>query len=445
MINSSFFPSRRLRCVSSESIFQRWFCGGLLLALIGIAVLDAGGVSAQYTADIDIDQAPFHYLQTPDNNRVSRMIEKVQAKEIELEYSSERGYLESLLAALEIPASSQTLVFSKTSKQVRYISRRNPRAIYFNDDTYLGWINGSSLVEISTYDPQLGAAFYTVDMAPWRAKIERAGYNCLACHVTSMTRGVPGHTVRSVLPKFDGSVDSQKESFISSDTSPLSERWGGWYVTGLHGEMTHMGNAYLRGGTLDTSHSSNRMSVRDEFDTTNYLSSQSDIVALMVLEHQTQMHNTMVRADFYVRKLIHDQEENTLSEEETLERKMQLRLIAGDVVERLLFCDEAELTDPVRGSILFTNEFTGRGPQDSQGRSLRDFDLQTRMFRYPCSYLIYSPAFDNLTPMLKEEVIRQLKAILRGEDTSETYHHLDTETRTAILSILQETQDDFIE
>src|SRR5690606_34679598 len=154
---------------------------------------------------------------------------------------------------------SQTLVFSKTSMQVRYISRRNPRAIYFNDDTYLGWINGSSVVEISTYDPHLGAAFYTVDMAPWRPKFERAGYDCLACHVTSMTGGVPGHTVRSVLPQFDGSVDSQKESFISSDTSPFSQRWGGWYVTGLHGEMTHMGNAYLRGGVLDTSRSSNRM------------------------------------------------------------------------------------------------------------------------------------------------------------------------------------------
>ena len=185
------------------------------------------------------------------------------------------------------------------------------------------------------------------------------------------------------------------------------------------------------------------MSVRDEFDTTNYLSSQSDIVALMVLEHQTQMHNTMVRADFYVRKMMHDDEKITLTQEDEAERKLQLRMIAGDVVKRLLFCNEAPLEDPVRGSVVFADDFTSRGPQDLQGRSLRDFDPQTRMFRYPCSYLIYSPAMDNLTPILKDEIVRQLKAVLSGADTSEVYGHLDQDTRAAILAILKETKSDF--
>ncbi len=401
---------------------------------------------AQYTADLAIDKLPFEYLSTPDENRVSRLAAKLKSGELKLDYTSERGYLESLLAALEIPQSSQTLVFSKTSMQVRYISRRNPRAIYFNDDTYLGWVNGSSLLELSTFDPKLGAAFYTVDMTPWRIKIERAGYDCLGCHATSMTGGVPGHTVRSVMPQFDGSVDSQKDSFISRDTSPFSERWGGWYVTGLHGEMTHMGNSYLRGGSLDTSRSSNRMNLRDEFDTSNYLSPHSDIVALMVLEHQTQMHNTMVRADFYVRQLLHDQESNDepTSDEAAAESTMNLRLIASDVVDRLLFQDETRLTDPVKGSIVFASDFLSRGPQDSQGRCLREFDLNTRMFKYPCSYLIYSDAFDSLTPSLKMEIYRQLKLVLVGEaDASKRYPHLNAETKAATLLILMETKPDF--
>ena len=390
--------------------------------------------------DIDIEEAPFHYTDTPDDNRVSRLIEKIKAKEVKLEYSREHGYLRSLLEALEIRESSQTLVFSKTSLQVRYISRRNPRAIYFNDDTYVGWVNGSSLMEISTADPKLGAAFYTVDMMPWRAKIEQAYYDCLGCHATSMTQGVPGHTVRSVMPMVDGSVDAQLESFVTDDRSPFAERWGGWFVTGLHGDMRHMGNAYLKSGLLDTSNNGNLMNLRDEFDSSNYLSPYSDIVALMVLEHQTQLHNTFTRADFSVRRLSHDSSGELASEESKREYQTQLQIIANEVVDRMLFCDETVLTNEVKGSVLFAQQFTERGPRDSLGRSLREFDLKRRLFKYPLSYLIYSPAFDSLQPDLRQEILRQIGEVLRGENRSPEYAHLDETTRKAMLSILRETK-----
>ncbi len=389
--------------------------------------------------DIDIEEAPFHYTDTPDDNRVSRLIEKIKAKEVKLEYSREHGYLRSLLEALEIRESSQTLVFSKTSLQVRYISRRNPRAIYFNDDTYVGWVNGSSLMEISTADPKLGAAFYTVDMMPWRAKIEQAYYDCLGCHATSMTQGVPGHTVRSVMPMVDGSVDAQLESFVTDDRSPFAERWGGWFVTGLHGDMRHMGNAYLKSGLLDTSNNGNLMNLRDEFDSSNYLSPYSDIVALMVLEHQTQLHNTFTRADFSVRRLSHDSSGELASEESKREYQTQLQIIANEVVDRMLFCDETVLTNEVKGSVLFAQQFTERGPRDSLGRSLREFDLKRRLFKYPLSYLIYSSAFDSLQPDLRQEILRQIGEVLRGENRSPEYAHLD-DARKAMLSILRETK-----
>lgn len=388
---------------------------------------------------IDIEEPPFEYSETPANNRVSRLVEKLDSKQIKLEHQPGQGYLRSFLKALEIPESSQTLVFSKTSMQVRYISRRNPRAIYFNDDTYVGWVRGSTLMEISTADPKLGTAFYTVDMMPWRAKVEQAYYDCLACHATSMTRGIPGHTVRSVFPQVDGTVDSQKQSFVTDHGSPLSERWGGWYVTGRHGTMKHMGNAFLRGGGLDTRENGNRLSLWDDFDTHDYLSPYSDIVALMVLEHQTQMHNSMVRADFSVRQMEYQRD----SETDAIEWKTEIQMIAKEVVDSLLFCDEAPLTDQVSGSVIFADDFIKRGPTDDQGRSLREFDLKTRMFKYPCSYLIYSATFDGLQRPLRDEIYRQLHAVLSGANQSDDYSHLDSKTRSDILAILQKTKPAF--
>lgn len=393
--------------------------------------------------DIDIEQPPFAYSDTKDENRVTRMIDKIKSKELKLEYSREHGYLRSILAALEISESSQTLVFSKTSMQVSYISRLNPRAIYFNEDTYVGWVRSSSLMEISTDDPKLGAVFYTVDMMPWRAKVERVDYDCLGCHATSLTQGVPGHTVRSVLPTIDGSVNVQRESFTTDHSRPFSQRWGGWYVTGRHGDMKHMGNAVLRGESLDTADNGNRLSLRHEFDTFDYLSPDSDIVALMVLEHQSQTHNTMTRADFTVRQLQYERSQLEKTAETEAEWRVQISLLAREIVDDLLFCSEAPLTSEVKGSLVFAESFTARGPKESQGRSLREFDLQTRMFKYACSYLIYSPSFGSLSDELRNQVISQLTEILEARDVSPHYAHLTPDMRQVILEILRDTHPDF--
>ena len=411
--------------------------------LCSAALLLGPPASAQWDLVIDIEAPPLNYLATKDNNRVSRLVEQLQSKELSLEHTREHGYLPSLLAALDIPQSSQVLVFSKTSLQVQHISRRNPRAIYFNDDTYVAWVRGSSLLEISTADPKLGVAFYTVNMRPRTVKVERENYDCLGCHATSMTQGVPGHTVRSVYPDYNGKVNFREKSFLTDHSSPFSERWGGWYVTGLHGDMEHLGNAVLRGGKLDTSDNSNWMSLQREFDVDSYLSPHSDIVALMVLEHQTQMHNTMTKADFTVRKWLYERAADAVSEEAEQEWPIQLAQIAKEVVDQMLYCDEAPLTSEVKGSADFADEFSSRGPVDRSGRSLRQFDLQTRMFKYPCSYLIYSDAFDSLQTPLRDEIDRQLHAVLTGENQAPEYAHLDATTRSEILSILLATKPSF--
>jgi hypothetical protein len=414
-----------------------------LLSLLSILLINCRSASAQL--NIDLEKPPFEYTETEADNQVSRLIAKLKSGELKLDYTREHGYLPSMLAALGIPESSQTLVFSKTSMQVRYISRQNPRAIYFNDDTYVGWVNGSSLVEISTADPKLGTAFYTLEMAPWKPKFKRANYDCLGCHATSMTQGIPGHAVRSVFPTFDGSIRTQRESFITDDTSPFSKRWGGWYVTGKHGDMQHMGNAYLRGDELDTLRNGNLSDLRNEFDSLNYLSPHSDIVALMVLGHQSKMHNTMTRSDFSMRHLLHERLRLESKPGADEEWQAQVELLAKAVVDCLLFCGEAPITSEVVGSTAFADKFAGRGPKDSQNRSLRDFDLKTRMFKYPCSYLIYSAAFDDLQPPLRREIYRQLLQVLTGENLADDYNHLDGPWRSSILTILQNTKSDLPE
>ena len=334
-------------------------------------------------------------------------------------------------------------MFSKTSLQSRRISPENPRAVYFGDEMYVAWTHGSSLLEISTSDPNLGAAFYTVRMTPERPVLRRENHRCLACHQLSMTEDVPGHMIRSVLTRPSGVINSLERSYVTDHTSPIAERWGGWYVTGQLGGMTHMGNAFLRDDGLVPFGKPNREHLRDDFDTSHWPTPHSDVVALMVLEHQTQTHNAFTAADFALRLARHDADSGAsdlTTGGEPLENV--LRRGSERIVGALLFVDEAKLHAPVSGSNSFAADFARRGPFDSQGRSLREFDLQTRLFRYPCSYLIYSSAFDSLQPRLRERVYRRLWRVLSGHDESEAYAHLDADTRLAIKEILRETKAD---
>lgn len=416
----------------AQTSFKRLVCFVLFAHLAATCLaLDSYG---QFVS-LELEGEPLRYSQTQAKNRVSRLLAEIEAGRIALEYDQQRGYLRSLLQHLGISEASQVLVFSKTSMQIQHISPRNPRAVYFNDDTYLGWIPGSSLIEISTNDPRLGAAFYTLKMTPGKPNIQQETYQCLACHATAMTQGVPGHTVRSGFPDYDGRFDVQRESFVTDEKSPFSQRWGGWYVSGSHGDMEHMGNAYLRSGTLDRSRGSNVKDLDELFNTDRYLTPHSDIHALMVLEHQSQMHNTITRADFNVRALLHK-----YPEQDVAERTVQLKLLAKGIVDRLFFCDEFALTSPVAGTSGYEGAFLELGPKDSQGRSLREFDMQTRMFKYPLSYLIYSEAFDAMHPQLHREVCRQISDILSGQVQSEEYQHLTPGLRQQILEIVRDTK-----
>ena len=403
-------------------------------------------------AQIAYEQEPISYATAEPRDPISRLQQRIDAGETRLRFDSTRGYLDAVLEALDVPTSSQMLVFSKTSFQRNRISPATPRAIYFNDENYIGWCQRGDVVEVSTVDPQLGAVFYTLDQREVESpKFVRQNDSCLQCHASSMTQGVPGHMVRSIYADRTGFPVLSAGSYRTNHESPIKQRWGGWYVTGKHGDQLHMGNVTIEGKgrpeETDFSLGANITDLTDQFRSAAYLSSHSDIVALMVLEHQTTMHNLLTLANYEGRIALRDEKvlqemagDPNAKRPESIQRRFEAA--AERVVKYMLFHDETPLTSPISGTSKFRDEFAATGPRDANGRSLRDFDLERRLFKYPCSYLIYSPSFDELPAPVKDQVYRRLWEVTTGIDQSKTFSRLGDNDRSAIREILIATKSD---
>ena len=381
------------------------------------------------------EEDTINYNKAATTGAVTQLQKRIETGVATLKHDEAYGYLLALLDELKVPKSSQMLVFSKTSLQREHISPSTPRAIFFNDDVYVGFIPGAPLIELSFADPRLGGVFYTLDQTKAdKARIVRNN-QCLECHASAKTMGVPGHLARSFATDESGVVDFNSGVSQVNHRTPFEERWGGWYVTGTHGRQTHRGNLIGKGAferqAKEPNYAGNVTNLSEYFDVSRYARNQSDVVALMVLEHQMHMHNFITRLNY----------------ETTMRLKQYghvryLKNTAESFLKYLLFAEETALTNQVQGSAEFARDFTSRGPRDKQGRSLRDFDLQTRLFKYPCSYLIYSDAFDALPAPMKEHLYSRLWEILTGKDQSATYASLHPATLQAILEILAETKRD---
>lgn len=397
---------------------------------------------------------------------VAELQQRLASGELTLAYDSLRGYLPSLLEALDIPVSSQTLVFSRTSLQTDRIAPWAPRALYFNDEVYVGWVQESPSIEIASIDPIQGAVFYTLAQTdPVDATFTHETRTCLMCHESrSVTAGVPGLLMRSVLVDRLGYPITEIHPGATTDRTPFEKRWGGWYVTGTHGNMAHAGNTYAPGlshevtqkqaylDELDFSTGANVEVLEGSFDVDAYLTPHSDLVAALVLTHQTQVHNLIT--------LVHEETAAALKRQalapptpvdqldEDGNLPATLSRVSGPVerlLQTMLFVREAPMDGPVRGTSPFTGEFSARGPRDSEGRSLRDFDLETRIFRHPMSFLIYSNAFDALPTLAKRVFARRLMAVLSGKDSNEDFQHLTDGDRRAVLEILEQTKPELLE
>jgi hypothetical protein len=375
-----------------------------------------------------------------------------------------------VLAALDIPVSSQVLVFSRTSLQTEYIAPWVPRAIYFNDDVYVGHVGDDvqpieqRIVEIASIDPDDGGAFYFLSQNPEKEpRFVRQGQTCLMCHESEITEGVPGVMVRSVLTGRMGRPIIPVQDAPTTDRTPMRERYAGWYVTGT-GAGVHGGNTwapeesheidlgrrpeYL--ASFDFSSGADVTDLTDRFDTSIFLSEHSDLVALLVLTHQTRIHNLITLAHHETRRALREQEAARVTrgleipEGELLPTtEVAIDHAVDRLVREMMFVGAEPLHGPVAGTTAFAEEFMARGPFDRQGRTLREFDLKDRLFRYPLSYLVYTADFDALPEITRVRVYRAIERVLKGEDRSGDYEHLDAATRTAIREILLETKPDF--
>jgi hypothetical protein len=403
------------------------------------------GLAAQsrLNAADDFEREPINYSATIPQNVVSKLKTEFDFNRTHFDFDPRWGYLRSLLREFHVPESSQMLVFSKTSFQRQRISPKTPRALYFNDDVYVGYCADGDVVEISAVDPVLGAVFYTLDQEQLeRPRIVRQADSCLLCHANSQTSGVPGFVLRSVFVDSAGYPLLGSSTFETDHTSPLPHRWGGWYVTGTLGKQKHLGNltsAHNRTPEeVDNSAGLNVTSLAGRFNHSKYLTDSSDVVALMVMEHQTRAHNLITAANFVTRQV------RALSKEARIASGDSGRVQAAgeQLVKYLLFSGEAGFAEPVRGTTSFASDFAARGPRDKRGRSLRDFDLKRRLFKYPCSYLVYSAAFDALPTEVKGYAGRRMGEVLSGRDQSRDFAHLSAADRRAILEILKETKPD---
>jgi hypothetical protein len=397
--------------------------------LVGFApTAPAAGSMLRY----DAEYPTIPYLTGERTDPVARLINRLEAGDAELAYEGERGYLDSLLAALDIDPASQTLVYSQTSLQSKLIGPRTPRAIYFNDDVYVAFVQQGP-IEIASLDPNLGPVFYLLEQtAAARPSFSAELGRCMSCHDSySLTGGgVPRFIVGSGYTGATGMLVSHEGWILISDRTPLKSRWGGWYVTGRHGDQVHLGNMIiktlydferleeLRVGNVDT--------LDGLFDVTPYLTNKSDIVALLVLQHQADVQNLITRLSYDARTA-EDKRDEPL--DETIERLLRM----------MLFVDAVEYTAPISGEPKFAEQFASRAVRDSQGRSLRDFDLTRRLFRYPLSFVIYSPAFDALPADVKRAFYRRLNEVLTGADGSGDFAHLTAADRDAIAAILRDT------
>ena len=407
-----------------------------LTALMLAAALASAAVTAQRRDAFveNRDHPAIAYGTAPTSDPVAALAQAVSDGRITLAFDPQNGYLRSVLDALDIPPASQSLVFSQTSFQAPRIRMHNPRALYFNDTASVGWVRGGDILELAALDPRQGVVFYQLEQKRSARPAFERNDSCLACHLSWETLGVPGLTLQSVHPLLN--ERDYVNGYTTIQGSPFEQRWGGWWVTGNVNGAKHMGNInvmYNDKGTKLANPLRPLSSLEGLFDLTGYPNAHSDVVAMLVLAHQTHMTNLIVRTGWEAR---------LAAARPSPDASLRVRESVRDLVDYLLFIDETPFPAPVQGSSGFAADFAAAGPMDRKGRSLRQFDLRRRLFRYPASYMIYTAAFDELPPAAKEMVYTRMWEILSGREQDERYGILTTADRQAIIQILRDTKKD---
>ena len=405
--------------------------------MAGLCLVTAPPLAAQRGGQFmgSADDVAIAYATQPLNNSVDDLNQKLATGSASLTFDGRGGFLKSALAALDLAADSQLLVFTQLSLQGRQVNPANPRALFFNDRVALGWVRDANLLEVAAHDRTQGMVFYTLEQKPAERPTFKREFRCLGCHMSADALGVPGLIMFSTTPNIG---DRQERTAPMDHRTPVTERWGGWFVTGETGTAPHFGNRVpgLSGVRYTLP------SVSGLFDADGFQSRSSDVAALLTFSHQTHMTNLLTRASWEARAADPALHPGAgAAAEGQMDRVRELMSgIADEVVDYMLFVDEAPLPNPVRGSSTFMGRMAGRGPRDRQGRSLYELELNNRLQKYRCSYLIYSPAFDALPPLVKQPIYERLWKVLSGEIREPRYEKLPLAERRAIVEILRETK-----
>ena len=384
-----------------------------------------------------LDEHPaIRYAERPATDAVAQLAAAVSSGTASLAYAEPGGYLNSVLQALAVSPESQLLVHSKTALQRAHTSPTNPRALYFNDTVVVGFIPGARHIELASHDPEQGVIFYTIDQTIAAPSITRRT-DCLSCHVSGSTLDVPGVITRSNFTTSNGEPIPQLGFHIVDHRTPLAQRWGGWFVTGKYdlapyGGVTHLGNIStvmhpVNDAAAGTSNEILHRWLTIDAGALGYPSHESDIAALMLFDHQARAINLLTRFGWEARVAAYNGAANFAQGE--------LATLADDVARYFLFEDEAPPPARLTPRAGFAAQFTARGPHESRGRSLRQLDLDARLLKYGCSYMIYSPAFDALSPAARQSVYRRMLTLLNAPGRADT--------APGIRAILRDTKADW--
>ena len=403
-----------------------------LLLLPGLALV-AGAARAAESPRHRFTEAPHHYFTREPHDAFSRLIPRLSSGEIQLDAGSDQAQLVSLLKALDVPVTSQLLVYSATSFQGGLIHPTNPRALYFNDEVYVGYVPGGR-IEIAAIDPALGPVFRIFRPAltgrPEFTRSER----CMNCHAGRTSQQVPGFVAESVICTTTGaSLDGFRREQVGH-TIPLSLRLGGWHVTGAHERGGHLGN--LMGEAAPGGYRRVPVPPGTLFDWARYPASTSDLLPHLIHEHQLGFHNLVTLAVYRTRDALAAGNGILPAEDRPM-----LDDLARQLVRYLLFAGEAALpATGIQPDAAYLRDFQARRIATASGASLRELDLRTRLLRHRCSYMIHTPGFTALPAEFKTRVLAGLTAALREENGPPDFAYIPAAEKRAIRAILRETK-----
>src|SRR3954470_15477974 len=412
--------------------------GGLALGLALAAEAVTSGQKTENWPGVLDEHPAIQYSTRPTSDRIAALNKALAQNQRTLQRDPTTGYLRGVLDALGVRKESQLLVFSKTGVQRGFTSPRTPRALYFDQSVAIGYNPGAPMLEVAVHDPQQGVVFYTVDQAAPTPSFTRRT-SCLTCHVSATTLEVPGMIARSNTVGDDGNLMPQTSSQGVNHRTPHPDRWGGWFVTSEdaappYAQMAHRGNITFSG----RGNTSNQVFVDwlgAAPETRGYLSGSSDIVALLVFDHQMHAINLLTRLNWESRV--------SASEGEAGSSEVGLRPLVNELADYLLFAAGAPPRAARPPPAAFGASLEARTPKDRRGRSFGQLDMVNRMLRYPCSYMVYSEAFEALPKPVKQAVYRRMLDRLSSHDTGAGHLRVSADDRRAIIEILRDTKPDF--